>query len=110
MKKTLLILLISITQFSVAQNTNYLNETLEHKIYSEHLKENRDYWISLPLKYSDSLSYPVIYVFDAEWRFDLIKNITFDLGANLNSDINFSVFIQLNYLVLPYLLNQISNL
>ena len=28
------------------------------------------------------MKYPVIYVFDAEWRFDLIKNIAFDLGAN----------------------------
>ncbi|WP_162555838.1 alpha/beta hydrolase [Reichenbachiella versicolor] len=31
--------------------------------------------------YADSLKYPVIYVFDAEWRFELIKAITFELGA-----------------------------
>ena len=81
-KKILLILLISFTQLSIAQNTTCLDEIIEHKIYSEHLNEDRNYWVSLPLRYSDSLSYPVIYVFDAEWRFNLIKNIAFDLGAN----------------------------
>lgn len=65
-----------------AQDTICINQTIKHKIESKHLNESRDYWVSLPLHYSDSLSYPVIYVFDAEWRFDLIKNISFDLGAN----------------------------
>ena len=44
--------------------------------------ESRNYWVSLPLFYSDTLTYPVIYVFDAEWRFDLVRNIAFDLGAS----------------------------
>ncbi|CAL2082237.1 alpha/beta hydrolase [Tenacibaculum sp. 190524A02b] len=82
MKKLLLILFTLTIQLSNAQNTVCINKSIKHTIHSKHLKESRDYWVSLPLHYSDSLKYPVIYVFDAEWRFDLIKNITFDLGAN----------------------------
>lgn len=77
-----LLIFVTISYCSCAQDTICVSNTIEHSIYSKHLNENRNYWISLPLKYSDSLKYPVIYVFDAEWRFDLIKNITFDLGAN----------------------------
>ena len=65
-----------------SQETICVTKTIKHSIDSQHLNEKRDYWISLPLHYSDSISCPVIYVFDAEWRFDLIKNISFDLGAN----------------------------
>lgn len=65
-----------------AQDTICVNPTIKHSIESKYLNESRDYWVSLPLQYSDSLSYPVIYVLDAEWRFDIIKNISFDLGAN----------------------------
>ncbi len=75
-----LFLLISLNTF--AQNTFCASKTFKHTIPSEHLNETRDYWVSLPLKYSDSLSYPVVYVFDAEWRFDLIKDIAFDMAAN----------------------------
>ena len=82
MKKLLLAILIVVPSIAIAQDMICVNEAIEHKIYSEYLNENRDYWISLPLRYTDSLSYPVIYVFDAEWRFDLIRNIVFDWGAN----------------------------
>lgn len=34
------------------------------------------------MNYSDTIKYPVIYVLDAEWRFDLIRHLVFDLGAN----------------------------
>ena len=64
-----------------AQDTICVNHSIEHSIHSEYLDENRSYWVSLPLHYADSSEYPVIYVFDAEWRFDLIKNLTFELGA-----------------------------
>ena len=83
MKNTFSILLLLLLPLSAfTQDTICLTQTMEHKIFSEHLKEERNYWISLPLNYADSLSYPVIYVFDAEWRFELIKNIAFDLGGN----------------------------
>lgn len=82
MKGLLVFGLVLISQFSMAQDTICINKTIEHKIHSEYLQEERSYWISLPLNYSDTLSYPVIYVLDAEWRFDLIRNITFYLGAD----------------------------
>ena len=82
MKKLLLFVLILISQNSIAQDTICKNNAFEHVVHSEYLNEDRSYWVSLPLKYSDSLSYPVIYVFDAEWRFDIVRNIVFDLGAN----------------------------
>jgi predicted alpha/beta superfamily hydrolase len=77
---TLILFLISLNLF--AQDTICVNRTIRHKIDSKYLNESREHWISLPFHYADTLDYPVIYVFDAEWRFDLIKNIAFDLGAN----------------------------
>ncbi|MBD0404399.1 alpha/beta hydrolase [Flammeovirga sp. EKP202] len=82
-RKRLIILLLFIFSFNLyGQDTICVNQTLQHKIDSKHLDETRAYWVSLPLHYTDTLSYPVIYVFDAEWRFDLIRHISFDLGAN----------------------------
>jgi len=82
MKKILFFLLVLNTQFLSAQKEVCIDKIIEHSIQSEYLNENRNYWVSLPIKYSNSIKYPVIYVLDAEWRFDLIKNISFDLGAN----------------------------
>ncbi|MFY0607788.1 MAG: alpha/beta hydrolase [Cyclobacteriaceae bacterium] len=64
-----------------AQDRFCIDKSIEHTLYSECLNENRSYWVSLPLNYSDSLKFPVIYVLDAEWRFELIKTIAFELGA-----------------------------
>ncbi len=82
MKNILLFILLLTSNLSIAQHSICINEAIEHKIHSEYLNEDRSYWVSLPLRYSDTLSYPVIYVFDAEWRFELIRNIIFDIGAN----------------------------
>lgn len=77
------ILLISLVSINLsAQDTISLNPSIRHSIPSEFLNEERTYWIGLPLNYADSLNYPVIYVLDAEWRYELIRNIAFDLGAN----------------------------
>ncbi len=53
-----------------------------HTIKSNSLNENREYWVSLPMRYSDTVHYPVIYLLDAEWRFNLVRNIEFDLAGN----------------------------
>lgn len=83
MRTTLIIvLLLTITLNGLAQEPLCIKQITIHKIKSEYLNEERNYWVSLPFNYSDSLNYPVIYVLDAEWRFELIKNIAFDLGAN----------------------------
>ncbi|MGB0839627.1 MAG: alpha/beta hydrolase [Chitinophagales bacterium] len=54
----------------------------EHTIASQHLNEERNYWVSLPMRYDTSKTYPVLYVLDAEWRFGLIQSITYDLAGN----------------------------
>ncbi|NLR91722.1 MULTISPECIES: alpha/beta hydrolase [Flammeovirga] len=82
MNKLLFIFAIFIAHLSIAQEEICSDQATGHTIQSKYLNEERDYWVSLPLYYNDSLSYPVIYVFDAEWRFNLIKNMVFDLGAN----------------------------
>lgn len=81
MRNIIFTILLLIGLKNIAQDTICINKTIKHTISSKYLNENRDYWVSLPYKYNDSIKYPVIYVVDAEWRFDLIKNITFDLGA-----------------------------
>ena len=66
-----------------AQDTTFCHSpTQQHTIVSQHLHETRSYWVHLPLGYQDSLSYPVIYVLDAEWRFEFIRHLVFDWGAN----------------------------
>jgi len=88
MQSTLLKCFLALTLLPVfvsntfAQDTICINNTIEHRIKSRYLDEERTYWVSLPLRYAEEESYPVIYVFDAEWRFDLIRNIVFDMGAN----------------------------
>lgn len=74
--------MVLISQMSLAQDSICINKTIEHKIHSNYLKEDRSYWVSLPINYSKTSKYPVIYLFDAEWRFDLIKNLVFYLGAD----------------------------
>ncbi|MEO1546602.1 MAG: alpha/beta hydrolase-fold protein [Bacteroidota bacterium] len=78
----LFVFLIFSVSYSWGQDSFCPNDATQHTITSTFLKEDRTYWVSLSLKYSDSIQYPVIYVLDAEWRFDLIRNIAFDLGAN----------------------------
>ena len=55
LKNTLVFLCIIVWGVQgTAQETICINKTLKHTIQSKHLKENRAYWVSLPLKYSDS--------------------------------------------------------
>jgi len=76
----LLAILVSMN-IVVAQDTLCINAAFQHDLVSKQLNETRNYWVSLPYDYSDSQSYPVVYVLDAEWRFDLVRNIAFDLGV-----------------------------
>jgi predicted alpha/beta superfamily hydrolase len=83
MKREFILLFFTIQSFVLsAQDSICINQAIQHTITSTYLNEERNYWISLPLEYSDTNKYPVIYVFDAEWRFELIRNMAFDMGAN----------------------------
>lgn len=57
-------------------------EVKKHEISSKYLNQDREYWVSFPLRYDSTKSYPVIYILDGQWRFDLIRPLAFDLAAN----------------------------
>ncbi|MEM6770616.1 MAG: alpha/beta hydrolase-fold protein [Bacteroidota bacterium] len=73
-----LVLLVSLK----AQEALHHEPGIKHVMNSEYLGEAREYWVSLPFRYADTASYPVIYVLDAEWRFNLTRHIVFDQGGN----------------------------
>lgn len=80
MKKTLIItLLLQIFNLSYSQNS-VLNDKLT--IDSDILNEKREIWIGLPTNYDSTLSYPTIYVLDAEDQFDITYAITKELAIN----------------------------
>ena len=58
----------------------------KHVIESKYLNQQREFWVSLPFGYTDTVKYKVMYVFDAEWRFNLVRNIEFDYSANRKID------------------------
>jgi predicted alpha/beta superfamily hydrolase len=55
-----------------------------HKIKSKVLKEKRSIWVGLPVNYHKDSSYAVVYVLDAEHRFDLTYTLTKELFENHN--------------------------
>lgn len=88
MQRIALLLLLSTTLLSTAksQTDTCVFPFAKHRISSSHLQQQRDFWVSLPLHYADTNTYGVIYVLDAEWRFDLVRNIEFDYSANQKID------------------------
>lgn len=88
MSKTIfLVCIVSMLSYCAYGQVDTCNfQFKKHTIDSKFLKEQREFWVSLPLNYSDSLTYNVMYVFDAEWRFNLIRNIEFDFSANQKID------------------------
>ncbi len=86
MKTKTLLFLISIfilgSNPAKAQTDTCINIIKKHTIQSKHVKGAREYWVSLPIFYDSTKNYPVIYVLDGQWRFDLIRPIAFDLAGN----------------------------
>lgn len=83
MKNALLIVIGFLTNAQVwSQADSCLYHFKKHNIESTYLETDREHWVSLPMHYDSSKTYPVLYVLDAEWRFDLIRNIAFDLAGN----------------------------
>mgnify|MGYP000441949044 CR=1 FL=1 len=54
----------------------------KYTITSKYLEEARDHWVSLPMHYDSTKVYPVMYILDAEWRFDLVRTVVYDLSGN----------------------------
>lgn len=83
-KQLNILFLLFLTSFVevAAQVDSCIFEIKKHEIQSENLGETREFWVSLPMNYDSSSSYPILYVLDAEWRFDLIRAIAYDLSGN----------------------------
>ncbi|MEL7003274.1 MAG: alpha/beta hydrolase-fold protein [Bacteroidota bacterium] len=88
MKSTLIVVAIALTLLNnvYGQVDTCTFRFHKYQIESKFLNQQRDFWVSLPLHYSDTVEYSVMYVFDAEWRFDLIRNVEFDYSANNKID------------------------
>lgn len=83
MKKTLIYLIFLICSLiAQAQVNNNLVEIKKDSIQSTVLNEVREFWVSLPLDYDTSVMYPVIYVLDAEWKFNITNALEKDLSGN----------------------------
>lgn len=81
MKNTLIIILfLQFVNLGFAQNSDMMNNKLS--IDSDILKETREVWIGLPINYDSTLSYPTIYVLDAEDQFDITYAIMKELAVN----------------------------
>lgn len=48
--------------------------TFTHRIDAESLGEQREIYLRVPPGYDDELRYPVVYVLDGEWGFDLVAS------------------------------------
>ena len=75
---SLLFIFNVIISFGQKPCLGYSKETIE----SKHLNESREIWIKLPDKYIPELSYPVIYLLDAESHFDIGTAVVKNLAAN----------------------------
>lgn len=82
MKHYFIILFLLYSMWSVAQRDTCLWETKILTLQSSNLAESRDIWVSLPYRYDSEKEYPVIYVLDAEWRFDIVRSIAHDLAGS----------------------------
>jgi len=85
MRKELFFLLLVFSFLSnplFSQVDTCINQIKKHEIQSKYLNDTREYWVSFPIRYDSTKQYPVIYVLDGQWRFDLIRPIAFDLSGN----------------------------
>lgn len=76
-------LLIFSLFFSLLGNAQNCFEV--HKLKSKVLEEKRSVWVGLPKNYNKDSSYAVVYVLDAEDRFDITYSLTKELFENQNN-------------------------
>lgn len=82
MKRNTLAFLIMMlfVQLSVAQTPIQIGE--KYTISSNLFEEEREVWLGLPTYFDSTKSYPVLYVLDAEWQFDITLAVMKELTAN----------------------------
>ncbi len=80
--RNLLIYFFLFTVSASAQVDTNLVQIKKYHLDSKTLETEREYWVSLPLDYDSTISYPVIYVLDAEWRFGITNALEKELSEN----------------------------
>lgn len=80
MKRLIIISLLLTTNLTHSQEPITVGN--KFRIDSGLLNEEREIWIGLPTNYDSTLSYPTLYVLDAEWQFDITLSVTKDLASN----------------------------
>ena len=83
MKLLLLLITLFLSQAVNSQKTTNCFEI--YTINSKALKEKRSVWVGLPKNYNKDSSYSVVYVLDAEDRFDITYSLTKELFENQNA-------------------------
>ena len=76
------VILLTLSYSVIAQIDTCIFGIKKHVFKSTCLNEEREFWISLLMHYDTAKAYPVLYVLDAEWRFDLIRPIAYDMAGN----------------------------
>jgi len=54
----------------------------KHTLSSDIMGEDREVWIGLPKSHDPARAYPVLYVMDAEWQFDMMNAVMKELAVN----------------------------
>lgn len=80
MKSLLLLFTIFLTQLNIAQTASNCFEI--NTIESKALEESRSIWVGLPENYDTTKAYSVLYVLDAEDRFDITYSLSKELFQN----------------------------
>ena len=80
--KNILLYILFISTSVHSQKDASLVEIFTYAISSEILETKRDYWVCLPSNYDSTISYPVIYVLDAKWRFGITNALEKELSSN----------------------------
>lgn len=81
-KLVYLIFVLFIFTSAKGQSDTCIFPAIKHRIESIYSDVDREYWVSLPMRYDTLKTYPVLYVFDAEWRFNLVRHIAYDMAGN----------------------------
>lgn len=82
MKNIFLVLILFKFTLLHAQVETNLAIQEEFSFNSINLETARSYWVSLPANYDSTILYPVIYILDAEWRFNITSAVEKELAEN----------------------------
>ncbi|MDX2359459.1 MAG: alpha/beta hydrolase-fold protein [Crocinitomicaceae bacterium] len=80
MRQLILFLFISANSFGQLPSNNQGATVIPFE--SEVLGYQYDLWVSLPDDYDSTKNYPVLYLLDAEWRFDITRALVRELAVN----------------------------